>query len=177
MTGERGRGEGGGGESWGWLLIYWKLWESSWFEILRVSIFRMYLVIRLKGEQNPFFLSKNWAQKPQNSPKLISREPLVVEDWLTYQNHCMIWFTISGLRYVYTSDKWKCPKICILVALQWQSCIILLILQATGCIKLVYSSKWLQEWFYYGRTKICIPLRQTEVAKKGHFCFFLALYD
>ena len=42
---------------------------------------------------------------PQNYPKSISREPLVVESWLTTQNDHKAYFIIGFLRYVYPSDK------------------------------------------------------------------------
>ena len=51
-----------------------------------------------------------WVQNSQNCPKYISREPLVLESWLTSQNNCNTGFTMGGLRYVYPSDKWKCTK-------------------------------------------------------------------
>ena len=85
------------------------LQDSSRFEILRGSIFRIDLVIRPKSGQNSIFGPK-LGSKPQNCPKSISHEPLVVESWLTPQNDWKTWFTIGILKYVYLSGSRKCPK-------------------------------------------------------------------
>ena len=56
------------------------------------------------------FGDQNWTLKCRNCPKTISREPLIVESWLTPQNDHQNEFTIGVLRYVYPSDNRKCPK-------------------------------------------------------------------
>ena len=56
------------------------------------------------------FLGHNWAQKPWNCPKKLSRKLLIVESWLTLQNDCKAWFIMGVLRYVYFSDSCKCPN-------------------------------------------------------------------
>ena len=61
------------------------------------------------------FLCRNWVQKPQNCPKSISREPLVVESCLTTQNDWKTWFTTGIFRYTHPSNNRKCPKITISV--------------------------------------------------------------
>ena len=57
---------------------YCKLRDSSCFGILRGSILKIGLVIRLKGGRNSLFGLK-LNPKPQYCPKSKSREPLVVE--------------------------------------------------------------------------------------------------
>ena len=94
------------------------------------------------------FLGQNWAQEPQNCPKSISRELLVVESWLTPQNDRKTWFTMGSLRYEYLSDYWKCPKDCMIFHKSWTA----------RRIKLVDPSKWPQEWINDGCSEICLPL-------------------
>ena len=93
----------------GWSSDYSKLWDSSCFGIFRVSNYRIDLVIRLKGGRNPFW-GPILGPKAPKFPKSISREPLVVESWLTPQNDRNTWFTIGVLRHVYFSDNQKSPK-------------------------------------------------------------------
>ena len=84
-------------EEGGWSSNYRKFRDSNWFVILRVSIFRIDLVIRPKRRRNPFLGAK-------------SHETLVVESWRARQNYRKTWFTTSVLRYLYPSDKRKCFK-------------------------------------------------------------------
>ena len=80
----------------GWSSNVCKLRDSSCFGILTGSLFRINLVIRLKGGRN-LFLGQNLALKPQNFPKSISRKPFVVESWLPPQNDRKIYFTMGAL--------------------------------------------------------------------------------
>ena len=47
------------------------------------------------------FLGQSSAQKPQNWPKSMFCDPLVVESWLTPQNDYKTWFTMGLFRYIY----------------------------------------------------------------------------
>ena len=159
----------------GWSSSCCKLRDSSCFGIFRGSIFRTDLVIRLKGGRKSFF-GPNWAQKLQNCPKSIFHEVLVIESWLTPQNDRKTWFTMGALRYVYPSENRKCPKKTFFCF--WGLIMIKLIFHTSGTagrITLVDPQKWPEEWIYYGRSKICIPLKQPEVPKNGLFLFFLGL--
>ena len=58
-------------------------------------------------------------------------------------------------------------------ALWWRNFVIFHISWTARCIKLVGSSKWVQEWIYYGHSKICTHLTQQDVPKK---CLYFAFY-
>lgn len=128
------------------------------------------------------FLGHNWAQKPWNCPKKLSRKLLVVESWLIPQNDCKAWF-LWVFWDMYTSQTAASALIRHLFwffgALWWQICMIIHILWTSGHIKLVDLSKWSQEWIYYRYSGICIPLKQLEVPQKCFFfvCIFGALDD
>ena len=91
-----------------WLSSYSKLQDNSCFWILRRSIFRIYVVIKIH------ILGYIWAQKSQYFPKFISHQSLVVKSWLTPQNDGKTWFTIGVFTYVYPSDNQKTLKITII---------------------------------------------------------------
>ena len=74
------------------------------FGILRESIFKIDLVIRLKGDRNSF-LGQDWVQKLSEIHILWT-----AEHWLTTQNDHNTYFNLAVLRYIYPSNNWKGPK-------------------------------------------------------------------
>ena len=79
-----------------WLSSYSKLQDNSCFWILRRSIFRIYLVIKIH------ILGYIWVQKPKYFIKFISQQSLVVNSWLTPQNDGKTWLLLV-LSHIYTS--------------------------------------------------------------------------
>ena len=76
------------------------------------------------GGENSF-LGLKLVPKALNMP--ISREPFVVEKWLTPQNDGKTYFTVGVLEYAYPCDNWKCPKsifFFIFWALLWRNCMV-----------------------------------------------------
>ena len=120
------------------------------------------------------FWSQNWVRKPQNSPKSICCESLVVESWLIPQNDQKTWFTMGVLKYVFPSDNWMFTKNIFLWFLGPYNDEVVWILYLMNHRSLVDFSKWLQEWIYYKCSKICITLRQPKNTLKMYFFFFFA---
>ena len=86
-----------------WSSSYCKLWDSSYFGIL-------------KG-WNSWGLTwwSGWKVgeitfSGQNCTKSLFCELVVAESWFTPQNDRKTWFTVGALRHVYPSDNRKCPK-------------------------------------------------------------------
>ena len=79
-----------------WLSSCSKLQDNSCFWILRRSIFRIYLVIKIH------ILGYIWVQKPKYFIKFISQQSLVVNSWLTPQNDGKTWLLLV-LSHIYTS--------------------------------------------------------------------------
>ena len=111
--------------------------------ILRWSILKIDLVIRLKGGWKQF-LGKNRAWKSQNCSKSISRKSLVVESWLTPQNDHRTWLTMVVLKIqffvfwgVIMAKLYDFPY-----------------LVNRRLCKVDWPSKQPQEWIYYGCSKI-----------------------
>ena len=118
------------------------------------------------------FWSQNLVRKPQNSPKSICCESLVVESWLIPQNDQKTWFTMGVLKYVFPSDNWTFTKNIFLWFLGPYNDEVVWILYLMNHWSLVDFSKWLQEWIYYKCSKICITLRQPKNTLKMYFFFF-----
>ena len=84
--------------------------RKTWFNIV---VFRyMYLSNNRKCQKMPkrAQMPKLGQNRVKIGQKLISRESLAIESWLTPQNDHKTWFNIVVFRYMYLSDNRKCPK-------------------------------------------------------------------